>query len=81
MSATYQPYTVAFYFEGFNGRQLATTTTTRKQQELINFMEDNGAVLDGEWHKFTSEHNFHLAIIKTRELGSIVYDLPVKTGI
>ena len=81
MSATYQPYTVAFYFEGFNGRQLATTTTARKQQELINFMEDNGGVLDGEWHKFTSEHNFHLAIIKTRELGSIVYDLPVKTGI
>ena len=81
MSATYQPYTVTFYFEGFNGRQLATTTTARKQQELINFMEENSGVLDGEWHKFASEHNFHLAIIKTRELGGIAYDLPVKTGI
>jgi len=81
MSASYQRYTVAFYLEGFNGRQLATTTTAGKQQELINFMEDNGGVLDGQWHKFSTEQNFHLAITKTRALGGIVYDLPVKTGI
>lgn len=81
MAATYQAYTVAFYLEGFGGRQFATVTSARRQQELIHFMEENGGMLNGEWHKFMSENNFHLAIIKTRELGGIVYDLPVKTGI
>ena len=48
---------------------------------FYNFMEDNGGVLDGQWHKFSTEQNFHLAITKTRALGGIVYDLPVKTGV
>lgn len=78
--ATYQAYTAHFYLEGFNGRQLATVTSERKQTNLINYMEENGGILVGQWHKFDTHENFVLAIRKTRELGGIVYDLYVKTG-
>ncbi|KAF8970812.1 hypothetical protein BDZ97DRAFT_1753607 [Flammula alnicola] len=79
-TATYQPYTVAFYWTSFAGRQLATVSSARKQTELIHFIEDNNGSLEGEWYHFASEDDFHKAIIRTRELGGIVYDLPVKTG-
>ena len=81
MSATYQAYTVTFYWVGFGGRQLATVTNLRRKIDLINYIEDNNGVLDGEWYKFAQESDFHKAIIRTRELGGIVYDLPVKTGV
>lgn len=61
--------------------QWASACHPHHKQELINFMEDNGGILDGEWHKFNNENNFHHAITKTRQLGGIVYDLPVKTGV
>jgi len=77
--ASLQLYTASFFVEGFAGRQLSTFTTLRKKTEFINFMEDNGAVLFGEWHKFTDHAKFLLATRKTRELGGICYDLPVNT--
>jgi len=79
--ASHQGYIVAFYWGGFAGRQLATFTSLRRQTELIQYMEDNNGFQHGQWHKFENESDFHRAIIKTRELGGIVYDLPVKTGI
>lgn len=79
--ASYQPYIVAFYLDGFGGRELATFPNLRKQDEFIEYMEGNNGFLYGQWHKFQNESDFHGAIIKARELGGIVYDLPVKTGV
>ena len=78
--ATYQAYTVLFYLEGFNGHQLATVSSECRQTDLINYMEENSAIPVGEWHKFATQANFVLGMWKTRELGGIIYDLPVKTG-
>ena len=77
--AAFQQYAVLFYVNGFEHRQLATFTTLRKQTDLINFMEDNDGVVDGQWHKFVDEAAFRRAIKQVRDTGGIVYDLPVRT--
>ena len=79
--ASFQQYIVSFFFEGFQGRQLATVRSARKQSELIDYIEEIGGRSDGNWFKFSNESDFHKAIIRTRELGGIVYDLPVKSGL
>jgi len=77
--ASFQPYNVTIFIEGFAGRQLCTFTTERNKTEFIYFIEDNGGVLIGEWYKFTVQAQFLSAIRKNRELGGICYDLPVNS--
>lgn len=70
-----------FYLDGFAGRQLATFTNTLSRLEFIDFMEQNNGVRDNHWYKFIREKDFHNTIVRARELGGVVYDLPVKSGI
>ena len=81
MTSTYQAYTVTLYVVGFDIRQLATLANLRKKTELINYIEDNNGVLDGEWYRFPQLSDIERAIRKTKELGGILYHLPVNAGV
>jgi hypothetical protein len=81
MSATFQPYVIAFCAEGFAGRQIATVPSELRRNQLSDYFTEIGGVADGEWVSFADQDRFIKAITKTRELGGIVYDLPVKTGV
>jgi hypothetical protein len=80
--ATFQPYGILFFFEGFALRQLSTLPDAKKQTELINYIKAHNGTTDGNWYKFAHAHekNFHGTVDKTRELGGFVYDLPPKSG-
>lgn len=77
---SFQAYTIPFYLDGFNGRQLATVITTQRREELIQYMKAKGGFADGDWYRFFTQDTFHGAMDKTRALGGNVYDLPLKLG-
>jgi hypothetical protein len=79
--ATFQRYTVSFFVVGFGWRQLATLPGKEEQAELIKFIVNTGGRPDGDWYRFLELQKFSNAITKTRQLGGIVYDLPVKLGV
>lgn len=76
--ASFQQHTVLYYTEGFALRQLATFTRGRVKTDLINYIEDIGGTVDGDWYKFSDFSGGHKATARAREYGGIVYDLPVK---
>ena len=76
--ASFQQHTVAYYLTGFQGRNLATLPQHNLKTDLIKYIEKNGGDADGDWYKFDHESDLKKAIVKTRELGGHVYDLPEK---
>jgi hypothetical protein len=78
--ATFQAWSVLFFFEGFALRQLATLPSGSKQTELVNYIKAHHGTADTNWYKFTNEKNFHETVHHARELGGFVYDLPPKKG-
>ncbi|KAI0290894.1 hypothetical protein BC826DRAFT_517867 [Russula brevipes] len=78
--ATFQPYGIPFFFEGFALRQLATLPTKEKQTEFINYIKAPNGTTDGNWYKFTHEKDFHETVKHARTLDGAVYDLPPKKG-
>jgi len=79
--ASYQPYIAAFYSGDFGARELATFPNLRAQTEFTKYMENNNGFLYGQWHKFENLSDLRGAFRKARELGGIVYDLPVRTSV
>jgi hypothetical protein len=63
---------------GFQQRQFATVPDQTAQTNLIAFIVNNEGVLAGNWYKFGNQTQMNDTMNKTRELGGIVYDLPVR---
>ena len=77
--ASYQTYTINYFVTGFAERQLATVPTARVKSDLIDFIEDNGGVLDGQWYQFSTVAEIRATIQETKNRGGIVYDLNIRT--
>ena len=80
MSAVFQFYTVNFYITGFGRRQLSTVNTSELRTQLVNYIESQGGVPEGQWYRFENDTGFRAVITQTRALGGVVYDLPVRTA-
>jgi hypothetical protein len=74
----FQPHTVSYYQVGFNERQLATVPTAAARAQLVNFIENNRGVPDGDWYRFANLADIQATILRTRDLGGVVYNLPVR---
>ena len=74
----HQAHAVNYYVVGFAEHQLATVPTAHIMSDLIDFIENNGGVPDGNWYRFNIVANIQATILRTRELGGIVYNLPVR---
>lgn len=75
--ASFQQYSVLFYVEGFTFRALATITSLSIQTTLIHYIEEIGGTVDGDWFKFSDTAPGYNTIAKVKELGGIVYSLPL----
>jgi hypothetical protein len=74
----FQPFSVLYFVDGFELRQLSTFPEEPLQSKFINYIVKLGAKRAGDWYKFPvgGKTNFDEAIQKTKEVKGEVYNLP-----
>ncbi|KAG7088979.1 hypothetical protein E1B28_012925 [Marasmius oreades] len=76
---TVKPFLVAYFSGDAAQRQLSEFDDDKGKQNLIKLIIEqlNGA-LNGDWYKLPSDGAVEDARKRTRDLGGVVYDLPVR---
>jgi hypothetical protein len=74
----FQFHTISYYLVGFNERQLATVPTAADRVLLVDAIENIGGVPEGDWYRFANLADIQETIRRTRDLGGVVYNLPVR---
>ncbi|KAG7088972.1 hypothetical protein E1B28_012918 [Marasmius oreades] len=76
-----KPYLVAYFSGDAAQRQLSEFDDDKGKQNLLKYIieELNGA-LYGDWYKLPSDGAVDAARKRTRDLGGVVYDLPVRNN-
>lgn len=73
----FQPYTVPFFSQGFGFRELATLPSEHAFTQLIDYIKSLGGIPNGMWYEFDRDEYMHDTVQRARDLGGIVYNLPV----
>ncbi len=76
--ASFEPYAVLFYVEGFAFRALATFPTAPDQARFVSYITGTlGGVLQTDWYMLETIDLGNDAIDEATSLAGIVYNLPL----